>query len=293
MRAPFQILAIPYRRSPDLQFCVFHRADFDQYQFISGGGEDAEIPFEAALREIWEETGIKTESIMPLTSLAYIPASIFSEAIRSHWSRNTWVVPEYTFTFECRSEIILSSEHTGYEWLNYDAARSKLTWDSNKTALYEAYCRLMNVENSPSRRSGIRIATIDDAAQLRELNEMFNGAGESTIDHVRRSLLHNKQEIVFVAEEDDILVGFVCVQLKRSFCYANPSVEITEVFVKPEFRRRGIASRLISFAESECAKHLQIHNFELLTGANNHPARRLYQLLGYSEDQEIHLSKSQ
>ncbi len=36
MRAPFQILAIPYRVTPELQFCVFHRADIDQYQFVAG-----------------------------------------------------------------------------------------------------------------------------------------------------------------------------------------------------------------------------------------------------------------
>lgn len=42
MRAPFQILAIPYRVTPELQFCVFHRADIDQYQFVAGGGENDE-----------------------------------------------------------------------------------------------------------------------------------------------------------------------------------------------------------------------------------------------------------
>ena len=42
MRAPFQILAIPYRVTPELQFCVFHRADIDQCQFVAGGGENDE-----------------------------------------------------------------------------------------------------------------------------------------------------------------------------------------------------------------------------------------------------------
>ena len=56
MRAPFQILAIPYRVTPELQFCVFHRADIDQYQFVAGGGENDEKPVDAAIREICEET---------------------------------------------------------------------------------------------------------------------------------------------------------------------------------------------------------------------------------------------
>ena len=50
MRAPFQILAIPYRIVDGTpMYCVFHRADHDQWQFIAGGGEDNETPLAAAL----------------------------------------------------------------------------------------------------------------------------------------------------------------------------------------------------------------------------------------------------
>jgi dATP pyrophosphohydrolase len=59
MRAPFQILAIPYRLKPNLQYCVLHRSDIDQYQFVASGGEDDEKPIEAATREISEETSVK------------------------------------------------------------------------------------------------------------------------------------------------------------------------------------------------------------------------------------------
>ena len=56
MRAPFQILALPYRMNGEEPlYCIFRRADFDQWQFISGGGEDTESPMEAAIREILEE----------------------------------------------------------------------------------------------------------------------------------------------------------------------------------------------------------------------------------------------
>ena len=49
MRAAFQILAIPYRIIDGTpRYCVFHRADHDQWQFIAGGGEDEETPLEAA-----------------------------------------------------------------------------------------------------------------------------------------------------------------------------------------------------------------------------------------------------
>ena len=142
MRAPFQILAIPYRKHPALEFCVLRRADNDQWQFVAGGGEDAETPLEAAAREISEETGIQANRITELVSMAYVPADVISEYHRKHWSPNTFVLPEYHFAFECGSGITLSGEHLGCEWLSYHDAMSRLTWYSNKTALYELNCRL-------------------------------------------------------------------------------------------------------------------------------------------------------
>lgn len=143
MRAPFQILAIPYRMCGDEPlFCVLHRADHDQWQFVSGGGEDVETPEEAARREIFEETGITVGDITTLTSMCHIPANIISEHNRKSWAPDTYVIPEYTFGFECADEMFLSHEHTECVWLTYADARDKLTWDSNKTALYELSCRL-------------------------------------------------------------------------------------------------------------------------------------------------------
>lgn len=143
MRAPFQILAIPYRKSTEYQFCVFHRADISQCQFVAGGGETGEKALDAALREIREETGAKADSIIQLQSMAFIPANVISEKHRKLWDKDIFVIPEYAFAFECEEEINLSDEHIGFEWLRYDEALSKLTWDSNKTALYELNCRLM------------------------------------------------------------------------------------------------------------------------------------------------------
>ena len=83
MRAPFQILAIPYQiidGSP--RYCVVHRADHDQWQFIAGGGEDNETPLEAAKRETVEEGGVQADKWIELKSLSYIPVPIISEKRR-------------------------------------------------------------------------------------------------------------------------------------------------------------------------------------------------------------------
>ena len=78
MRAPFQILAIPYKTTDgSTLYCIFHRADFDQWQFIAGGGEDDETPIQAAKREIFEEGGVDADNIIELKSMCYIPTDIF------------------------------------------------------------------------------------------------------------------------------------------------------------------------------------------------------------------------
>lgn len=143
MRAPFQILAIPYRITKQgLLFCVLHRADVDQWQFISGGGEDDETPLQAAKREIFEESGIYAENIIQLCSVCSIPTDIFPKKYLYNWPKDTYVVPEYSFGFACTEDIRLSHEHTECIWLPYKEARKKLEWDSNRTALYELKRRL-------------------------------------------------------------------------------------------------------------------------------------------------------
>ena len=137
----------------------------------------------------------------------------------------------------------------------------------------------------------VRIANENDAEQLNILNNEFNGEGETSLDHIRDSIRNNPQEVVVVAEEDGLLVGFVCVQLKKSFCYDDYTPEIAEVYVKPAYRKRGIATGMITFAEAYCSTHYPLHKYELLTGNGNLAAQSLYKKIGYAEDHEVHLSK--
>lgn len=137
----------------------------------------------------------------------------------------------------------------------------------------------------------VRKAIIHDAEQLAALNVEFNGAGETTVDNIRKSLACNHQEIVIVDDENGILTGFICVQLKKSFCYDDYMPEITEVYVRPAYRERGIASSMIAYAEDYCSRLYPLHKFELLTGTENLLAQSLYNKLGYVDDCELHLSK--
>ena len=148
MRAPFQILAIPYRyQNGTLTYCVLHRSDCDQWQFIAGGGEDNETPEAAAKREILEEGGISVSNVISLKSMCFVPVEIFVKRHLYGWRDDMYVIPEYSFGFECNKELTLSREHTELIWLSYSRAKEKLQWDSNKTALYELNCILSKQYN--------------------------------------------------------------------------------------------------------------------------------------------------
>ena len=137
----------------------------------------------------------------------------------------------------------------------------------------------------------VRIAAVSDAEQLEILNREFNGDGETTIENIRDSLAQNDREVVVVDEDQGVLNGFACVQLKKSFCYNDCMPEITEVYVRPEKRKQGIASRMIRFAEEYCCRNYPLHKFEILTGEKNHAAQSVYSQLGYKNDHELHLSR--
>ncbi len=143
MRAPFQILGIPYKIIDSIPlYCVFECNCGAYWQFVAGGGEDDETPILAAKREIFEETGIEVSNIIRLTSMCYVPANCIAEIHRKKWADDTYVLPEYSFAFECNNEINLSEEHSNFMWVGYEDAIKLLNFDSNKTALYELNCRL-------------------------------------------------------------------------------------------------------------------------------------------------------
>ncbi len=143
-RAPFQVLVLPYRKTAEaLEFAVFRRSDYSCWQGIAGGGEDDEIPLEAAKREAFEEAGISGVChFMLLQATCTIPVTFFQDG--GTWNKSLYVVPEHSFGADCTGQtLVLSDEHVAMEWLSYVEAYARLTYDSNRTALWELNLRLL------------------------------------------------------------------------------------------------------------------------------------------------------
>lgn len=137
-----------------------------------------------------------------------------------------------------------------------------------------------------------RLATPEDVDELCRLNALFNGPNENTVEYARECLESNPQEVVVVAETEGHLVGFVCVQLKKTFCCSSVLAEIAEVFVEEAYRRKGAARGMLDYAEQHCKQNYPLQRFELLTGRRNTAAQKLYEACGYVADDHLHMKKT-
>jgi dATP pyrophosphohydrolase len=151
-RAPFQVIVIPFLKpsSGEPRYCVFRRRTHLMWQAISGGGEDFETPLEAAMRETLEESGIAAQDgWVSLQSRASVPVSVFPGI--EHWPDDLFVVPEYAFGLAVAdTNVELSTEHSECAWLPFHEAHRRLTWHSNRVALWELHCR---VQGLPPRQT--------------------------------------------------------------------------------------------------------------------------------------------
>lgn len=160
-RAPLQVLVLPFRQltGDDLAFAVFRRSDDSAWQGLAGGGEGSESPIEAARREAREEAGIPpTTPLYLLEMMDFVPVTCFSA--RAEWPTDTYLVPQHFFAVDVGGqELRLSHEHTELRWATYAEAYSLLTYDSNKTALWELSERLARGDlqlASPAPKIGTR-----------------------------------------------------------------------------------------------------------------------------------------
>jgi dihydroneopterin triphosphate diphosphatase len=106
------------------EFLVAHRSpeSGSYWHAIAGGVEAGEDWHEAALRELWEETGLETAELQPIGEFAYV---------RESWEAEPGVhidVHAFLVVVEPDWEPVLNEEHVEYRWLPREAAAELLFW---------------------------------------------------------------------------------------------------------------------------------------------------------------------
>ncbi|MGB8032620.1 MAG: NUDIX domain-containing protein [Nitrososphaeraceae archaeon] len=108
---------------------LYHTAG--HWDFPKGNIEVGEDELVAARREIFEETGIQVVNFL----------EGFRKKIEYQYTRGETLIQKEVIFHIIRTDtrkIILSNEHIGYVWENYDNAVKKLTYMNAKSLLTEA-----------------------------------------------------------------------------------------------------------------------------------------------------------
>lgn len=112
------------------------------FDFPKGHMEEGETEEETLRRETEEETGIRDLRVLPeRTSIRYFYVAKGSERERRiRERRGCWIFKVVHFfpAETSESEVHISHEHTGFEWLPYEEALERLTFGNAKDVLRRA-----------------------------------------------------------------------------------------------------------------------------------------------------------
>lgn len=121
---------ILFRRVPEPSYLLLHY-ESGHWDFPKGHIESGEDPEETAKRELQEETGISEIHLL----------DGYKQALRYFFRQKGIGIFKVVIFFlaeTTQSEVTLSAEHVGFDWLPYDAALARLTFKNSRDLLIKA-----------------------------------------------------------------------------------------------------------------------------------------------------------
>lgn len=91
----------------------------------------------------------------------------------------------------------------------------------------------------------------------------------------------------FVFETDGVLSGYAMIAKSFSTEYGVPCIWIEDIYLKPEFRNKGIGSQFFAYLEEKFPGHL----FRLEVESDNAPAVHTYRKNGFTEMPYIEMKR--
>lgn len=137
MRIPIQVLVYPVRQTGDTwEYLLLRRIPGRDgfWQGVTGGLEEGETLLEAAERELYEETGLGSLTLVKV-DLSY------SFPVKDEWKHlyvpDVKEITEYVFVAYVGNEkpVIDPEEHDQYKWCDIQEALALLHYPENKKAL--------------------------------------------------------------------------------------------------------------------------------------------------------------
>jgi len=122
---------VVYAKNPEINFLLL-QYEAGHWDFVKGNVEEGEAEKETVVRELREETGI--------TDARFLEG--FKEKITYFYKRQGSTVYKEVVFFLMETnttDVTISFEHIGYQWLPYIKAMEKLTFKNARDVLQKAY----------------------------------------------------------------------------------------------------------------------------------------------------------
>jgi ribosomal protein S18 acetylase RimI-like enzyme len=129
----------------------------------------------------------------------------------------------------------------------------------------------------------IHIATPSDAGVVSELLLEFNGEALSPDEFAERMVQAEGQEIVFLGELEGRLAGLAVLRTVPTLSEPEDWAELTELYVRPPARRRGVGKALVE-AAIQYAQSRGCTQVHLLVDPENRGALTFYTTVGFRRD---------
>lgn len=123
--------AVVFTKGQEVKYLLLHY-EAGHWDFVKGNVERGESEEETVLRELREETGIVAAKFV----------RGFREKISYFYRRHGTTISKQVVFFLVQaheSEVKLSYEHVGYDWLTYENALARLTFNTAKKVLRRAH----------------------------------------------------------------------------------------------------------------------------------------------------------
>ncbi|WP_392553487.1 dihydroneopterin triphosphate diphosphatase [Orbus wheelerorum] len=132
---PESVLVVIFCSSTQRCLMLQRQDDANFWQSVTGSLELGETPYQAALREVNEETSIdiKKDNYLLIDTKQIVEFEIFPQ-FKHRYAPNVTTNREHWFYLSLPHEIMpILTEHLDYQWLSYDkAAEITVSWNNRQ-----------------------------------------------------------------------------------------------------------------------------------------------------------------
>lgn len=106
-------------------------------------------------------------------------------------------------------------------------------------------------------------------------------------EYLKKRIENNEAQVYLAIKDKNIPLGFVLNYYSFSSVSLGKTVVLNDLFVKPEYRKKGIAEKLIN-SSFKLAKEVNAIRVDLGTARDNYVAQKLYERIGFMKDEEFY-----